>query len=94
MRLLPQERYGQLVSANAMVRTLALIVSMPLATRFMNAFTATGGWRYRLYPVWMLFFQLIAIVFLLLLYWQWKRGSHYNDRFMRGTFPHGTEYRL
>jgi hypothetical protein len=32
-----------------------------------------GDWRYRLYPVWAMFFQVFALICLILLYREWKR---------------------
>jgi MFS family permease len=74
MRIFPRERYGQYCSANALCRSLALIVMGTLAggyldllTRFYDRDTA-----YRLMPLWMLFFNGLASYFLHKLYRSWK----------------------
>jgi Na+/melibiose symporter-like transporter len=73
MRLLPQERYGQFCSANAMVRSFALIFGSLLAGYFMDSLAFMGDKRYLYYPVWAVFFQIPAFFFLWLLYREWKR---------------------
>ena len=79
MRLLPKERYGQFCSANAMIRAFALIFGSFLAGFFLDSLKnwfGMGDFRYRFYPVWAVFFQIPAFIFLWLLYRQWKaRGG-------------------
>ncbi len=76
MRVLPKERYGQFCAANAMLRSLAMIFGSIGASFFMDALRIhfhMDNWRYRYYPVWMFFFQAIAVVFMFLMYREWKR---------------------
>ena len=79
MRLLPKERYGQFCSANAMIRSFALILGSVGAGLFLDGletFFHMGDYRYRFYPVWVIFFQIFALLFLWLLYKEWKaRGA-------------------
>jgi MFS family permease len=79
MRLLPKERYGQFCSANAMVRSFALIFGSLLAGVFMDTMKARStepDFHYRYYPVWAVVFQIPAFIFLWLLYREWlKRGG-------------------
>ena len=79
MRLLPRERYGQFCSANAMLRSFAMIFGGLGAACFMNTLKThfhMGDWRYRCYPIWNIFFQILAITFLTLMYREWKaRGG-------------------
>jgi Na+/melibiose symporter-like transporter len=76
MRLLPKERYGQFCSANAMIRSFALIFGSILAGYFMDSLAThfhMDDFRYRFYPVWAVAFQIPAFIFLGLLYREWKR---------------------
>ena len=73
MRLLPKERYGQFCSANAMIRSFAMIFGSALAGGFMDMLHSLGDWRYRYYPVWVVVFQIPACIFLILMYREWKR---------------------
>jgi len=79
MRIFPKSRYGQFCAANAMVRSLTLFAMPYLAGRFMGLLqyrVGLGERAYCWYPVWTLFFQIVAIVFLLLVYKEWKaRGG-------------------
>jgi MFS family permease len=80
MRLLPRERYGQFCSANAMVRSFAMMFGSVLAGMFMEVlfqkYLHMDDFRYRFYPVWVLAFQILSCVFLTLMYRQWKaRGG-------------------
>jgi maltose/moltooligosaccharide transporter len=79
MRLLPKERYGQFCSANVMVRSLAMIVGSigaGLFLDFLKVHFHMDDWRYRYYPVWTAFFQALAMVFIILMYREWKaRGG-------------------
>jgi hypothetical protein len=75
MRLLPKERYGQFCSANAMVRSFALIFGSILAGYFMDSLKTRypDDFHYRFYPVWAVAFQVPAFFFLWLLYREWLR---------------------
>jgi len=74
MRILPKDRYGQFCSANGMVRAFAMIPGSVLAGMFISSM---GKWygerRYTWMAGWQLMFQVIAAVFLILLYREWKR---------------------
>jgi MFS family permease len=81
MKLLPQDRYGQFCSANAMVRSVAIIASGVLCGAFMDGMARVypaKDYCYRFLPLWSIFFHTASIVFLLLLYREWKRlgGLH------------------
>lgn len=75
MRLLPKSRYGQFCSANAMIRSFAMIFGSIAAGWFIGMWEDTyhmGDWRYRFVTVWTLIFQIPQLFFLVLLYRQWK----------------------
>lgn len=86
MRLLPKDRYGQFASANAMVRSFARIFLSVLVGMFI---AWLGHWygdrRFTWITAWQLFFQLIAIAFLLLLYRQWQLNGGNRDYIPPGT---------
>jgi maltose/moltooligosaccharide transporter len=91
MRLLPRDRYGQFASANAMVRAFVRIFLSVAAGAFIGWM---GRWygerRYTWVAGWQLFFQVLAAVFLILLYRQWKRHGgdmHYTPP--QTVFPQG-----
>lgn len=76
MRIFPQERYGQFCSANAMVRSVLVLLASPLAGVFLDVlkkFYPNGDFAYRFIPAWSLVFGLLALAFLWLLYREWKR---------------------
>jgi len=79
MRVLPKERYGQFCSANAMLRSFAMILGSIGAAAFMEFLRVhfhMDDWRYRYYPVWTLAFQLLGVVFLCLMFREWRaRGG-------------------
>jgi MFS family permease len=79
MRLLPKDRYGQFCSANAAVRAFAMIFGSMAAGAFMEKIEQwwhMGDWHYRFVPAWSLAFQIPAIIFLVLMYREWKaRGG-------------------
>jgi hypothetical protein len=62
-----------------MIRAFALIFGSFLSGYFMDSLRiwfGMGDFRYRYYPVWVVFFQIPAFIFLWLLYRQWKaRGG-------------------
>src|SRR5262249_4723931 len=74
MRLLPRDRYGQFASANGMVRAFAKIFLSIAIGAFLGSLAAKyGERRYTFIAAWQLFFQILAVVFLILLYREWKR---------------------
>lgn len=76
MRLLPQERYGQFCSANALIRSLLLIVggvACGLFLDFMKRFGSGPNDCYRFVSVWNFTFHLGSLFFLFLLYREWQR---------------------
>jgi Na+/melibiose symporter-like transporter len=76
MRVLPRDRYGQFCSANAMIRAFALMFGAALAGIMMDVLKNRFGmdeWRYRYYAAWTVFWQIPALVCLILLYREWKR---------------------
>ena len=76
MRLLPKEKYGQLCSANAMMRSLAMVFGSVLAGQFMDSLHYLGDYRYRFYPVWVIAFQIPAVMLTWFMYREWKaRGG-------------------
>jgi maltose/moltooligosaccharide transporter len=76
MTLFPQSRYGQFCSANALVRSLALIVGGVACGVFldlMRKLHPLAEYAFRFLPVWNFTFQALAFLMLLLLYRQWKK---------------------
>jgi hypothetical protein len=88
MRILPKSRYGQFCSFNAIVQAGCRIGAAVLAGLFMSGMRSAfpdAVWGkdfcYRFIPVWKVPFLCIALVFLLLLYREWKRlGGEKNYR--------------
>jgi len=86
MRLLPRDRYGQFASANAMVRAFAKIFLSVAIGAFLGSLAARyGERRYNFIAAWQLFFQILAVVFLLLLYRQWKSHGGSKNYIPPGT---------
>jgi maltose/moltooligosaccharide transporter len=79
MRILPKSRYGQFSSANAMVRSLAVIVGgllIGLALDWLAVLFPTKDYCYRFVPLWTLVFFGGSLFFLRRLYSEWlKRGG-------------------
>ena len=76
MKLLPQDRYGQFCSANALVRSCALMIggiACGLFLDFAQRFHPLLEQCYRFVPVWNLFWLIISSVLYYLLYREWKR---------------------
>lgn len=76
MQIFPQDRYGQFCSANALVRSLALIVGGFACGAFldlMGKLNPDPAYGYRFVPVWNTFFQTGSCLFTWLLYREWKR---------------------
>ncbi len=75
MKLLPRERYGQFCSANALIRSMGLMVGGLACGMFLDAvkvFGATPDQCYRFVPVWNLTWLISAGIFYGLLYREWK----------------------
>ncbi|MFA5865424.1 MAG: MFS transporter [Phycisphaerae bacterium] len=76
MRLLPKDRYGQFCSANAMVMAAGSVIAGLLGGLFMDLMKRIyhgDVFYYRFAPVWSVTFYAITLIFLLLLYREWKR---------------------
>ncbi len=76
MKLLPQERYGQFCSANAMIRSVALMVAGIACGVFldlMKRYDPDPNQCFRFLGVWNLVFYLGSTLFLCLLYREWKK---------------------
>lgn len=76
MRIFPKERFGQFCSANALVRSLAVLVGGQVAGIFMDVMKRVhhgSDFAYRYIPAWGLVFSCLAFVCLCLLYRDWKR---------------------
>jgi len=82
MRLFPHSHYGQFCSANAMWRSVSLIINGTLVGVF---FDLLGGWvgkerAYAFIPVWQLFYFLLMLFFMYKVYYHWKKlggDNHY-----------------
>ena len=74
-RIFPRDRYGQFCSANAMWRSISLIINGALAGIFFDVAIKHFGTRigYCLLPAWQLFFTALALFFLAKLYRSWKQ---------------------
>ena len=79
MRILPKSRYGQFCSANAMVRSLAIIAGgllLGLALDRLAVVFPTKDYCYRFVPLWTLMSVGASLYFLRRLYVEWmKRGG-------------------
>jgi MFS family permease len=77
MRLLPQDRYGQFCSANALVRAVALIIGGTLVGFFLDFMKRLAPDHpelcYRFVPLWNFVFQSGYIFFYYLVYREWQR---------------------
>ena len=76
MRLFPQSRYGQFCSANALVRSIALIVGGVACGVFLDLvkkLNPAPEYCYRFLSVWSFTFQAASAIFLYLLYREWKK---------------------
>ena len=82
MKLFPKSRYGQFCSANALVRSLALIIGGVVCGLFLDLakkLNPAPEYCYRFLPVWNLAFQAGSLCFLFLLHREWKKlgGKHH-----------------
>ncbi len=79
MMVLPQSRYGQFCAANASVRSFFIMGSGVLAGTFLDCvkpYCSVPDFQYRFVPVWYFLFYLLSLVFLTLLWREWKaRGG-------------------
>jgi len=79
MRILPKSRYGQFSSANAMVRSFAIIIGgllIGFALDWLAVIFPTKDYCYRFIPIWSLVFIGASLFFLRRLYSEWlKRGG-------------------
>jgi Na+/melibiose symporter-like transporter len=76
MRLLPKSRYGQFSSSNALVRAVFALIAGFLAGAFIDGMARLTGDHeraYRFVPLWSLAFQSLAAVFLVMLYFAWRK---------------------
>jgi maltose/moltooligosaccharide transporter len=76
MKIFPMDRYGQFCSANALVRSTALIFGGVACGVFFDLVTRLHPdphFSYRFLPVWNFTFQAGAFLFTFLLYREWKR---------------------
>lgn len=76
MQVFPQDRYGQFCSANALVRSLALIVGGFACGAFLDFMTKLHpdpAFGYRFVPVWNTFFHIGSCLFTWLLFREWTR---------------------
>jgi len=75
MRIFPKERFGQFCSANAMVRSVGVLIGGQVAGFFMDLmkWVHGGDFAYRYLPAWSLFFAVIAYINLCMLYRDWQR---------------------
>ena len=81
MRVLPRDRYGQFCSATALVRAGVVMVGGLAVGGFMDLMKQVHGggeFYYRYVPVWTMAFQLIGMVFLILLIRELKRRGQLN----------------
>ena len=82
MRILPKDRFGQFCSANAMIRAVGVMVTSVLAGLFidlMRRLHPGSDYCYLYQPVWQSCFGFVSMVFLVLMYREWKRlGGNKN----------------
>lgn len=81
MKLLPQERYGQFCSANALIRSVGLMIGGLLCGLFLDAmkpFGSSPDQCYRFVPIWNFTWLLLSGLFYYLLYREWKRLGGLN----------------
>jgi len=76
MRILPQDRYGQFCSANALIRSLALVIgglACGVFLDYVKTFNPNPDLCFRFVPVWNGVFQFGYVLFYYLLYLEWNR---------------------
>jgi len=84
MKLLPKERYGQFCSANALIRSIGLMVGGLACGMFLDAtkrFGTDPDQCYRFVPIWNVCWVGASGIFYLMLYREWKKlGGLHNYR--------------
>jgi len=76
MRIFPKQLYGQFCSANALIRSVLVMVAGPLAGGFidiMKKMCHGSDYAYRYMAIWQVTFGWLAVAFFLLMYREWKR---------------------
>ncbi len=76
MRLLSRERYGQYCSANAMFRSITVTVAGVISGGLIDLiaiYSVDRDYAYRFVPIWIMVCFAGSLVFLSLLYREWKR---------------------
>jgi hypothetical protein len=76
MRILPKSRYGQFSSANAMVRSFAIIIGgllIGFALDWLAGLFSAKDYCYRFIPLWYLVFIGASLFFLRRLYSEWLK---------------------
>jgi MFS family permease len=76
MRILPKSRYGQFSSANAMVRSLAVIFGGLILGFLLDRLAVvydTKDYCYRFIPIWAILCMLGSLYFLRRLYATWEK---------------------
>ena len=76
MKLFPRDRFGQFCSANALIRSIAMMmggVACGALLDLAKKFNPNPDLCYRYVYVWNTFFQVGTMIFLFLVYSQWKR---------------------
>jgi maltose/moltooligosaccharide transporter len=81
MQLLPRERFGQICSSNAMVRSLTLMAGGVLGGAFLDVLRSMSpnpDDAFRFIPLWLAGFQTLSAVAFWLLYREWKKRGGRN----------------
>jgi hypothetical protein len=76
MTILPQDRYGQFCSAQAMFNSVAMLLGGLGAGLFMDLLKHLyhgNEFYYRYIPCWSFFFQLLSLIFIYKVYLGWKK---------------------
>ena len=76
MRVLPKDRFGQFNSANGIIASAALIVAGVVSGAWLDWLDLRVSeplYHYRYLPVWVSTCLALCLVFLILLYKEWKK---------------------
>ena len=76
MRLISRERYGQFCSANAMFRSVVISLAGIVSGGMIDLiamYTVNRDYAYRFVPIWIMACFAGSLLFLCLLYREWKR---------------------